>query len=144
MITYPSYLKVGRRVFINNKIESMNNTQQRKVVICNFGEWGFMDRSNPSHASCYDSQAEMIVEHLNKKGIPVTVLLNKPETFKGYDGAIFITKGEIDTAREVKKCYPEMVVIVLTADPFVEYSGVVVLDKDFSGCFLSAIAEKFL
>ncbi len=115
---------------------------EKKIVICNWGSWGYMDRSNPVDEACYNEQTEIIQKYLEGKGFSVTVVKQKlqPGDFEPYMGVIFLTRGEIGFAQEVKAMFPHINVLLLSAMPPAQGSGgVKILDKDIDWKFLPKI-----
>ncbi|NTV21969.1 MAG: hypothetical protein HGB03_00135 [Candidatus Yonathbacteria bacterium] len=126
-------------------MENADKPVQRNILICNFGDWGFMDRRDPSDAQCYNQQAEIIKEHLDNE-FSVTVITERPQSaddYEQYSGVIFLTRGELETAIEVKHMCQNTSVIVLTGAPSPSERGVTIIDKDFRCNFLEKIVETF-
>ncbi|NTV44666.1 MAG: hypothetical protein HGA67_03140 [Candidatus Yonathbacteria bacterium] len=106
------------------------NIPQKPVLICDFGEWGFMDRSKPCDVHCYNVHCKIFQEELERRGFSSVIVKSLPNSLEEYYAVVFVTRGEVGTARTVKKDYPDIHVIVLTgAPPYGEEDGVVIVDK---------------
>lgn len=99
---------------------------KKKIVILNIGRWGMVTQDE------YDMVAKYLLKDLQKEGLDVVVLDEIPESPEGYSSLIFITRGMLQKAREMKRMFPEKTVILLTGwvEPGDEAEGVAPIWKD--------------
>ena len=98
----------------------------KKVAILNVGRWGMVTRDE------YDEISRYLLKDLQQEGLDVVVLTEVPEPLEEYSSLIFMTRGMLQEAREMKKMFPEKTVILLTGwvEPGDEAEGVVPIWKD--------------
>jgi len=101
-----------------------------KVLIVKEGEWGLLS----SERGDYDAWAGLVQRKVSESAEAVTVnSFDDAQTLIGWGGidkVIFLTRGMIDKARQVKQAYPDIRVVVFTGlYNWEETSGVVVIDK---------------
>jgi hypothetical protein len=77
-------------------------------VILDVGEWGEVTRLE------YAEQAKVVKDLLARKGLVVEIINEVPQSVEGFTFVIFLTRGMLKEAVEMKKANPEKVIILLT------------------------------